>query len=115
LYVYIGVTVKNVTNSTKYVNAKVVDWCLFLPSKFLPLFCYSLHNMRDKGVLKRLRLQWWKPQLPKLKSPWCTVDLYSITPILVVLAAGVIMAGILVVLERKWHQHQLTEPNELQQ
>jgi hypothetical protein len=93
---------------------KTVHWCLFLPSKFLPLFCYSLHELRDKGVLKRLRMQWWKRQLPELKSPWYTVDFYSVTPILVVLATGVTMAGILLVLERKWHQHQHAELNELQ-
>lgn len=75
--------------------------------------CCSLHNLRDNGVLKRLHLQWWKPQLPQLKSPWFTVDFYSVTPILVLMAAGVIIAGIFLVLERKWHQCQHKEPCEI--
>ncbi|XP_023708697.1 glutamate receptor ionotropic, delta-2 isoform X2 [Cryptotermes secundus] len=74
---------------------------------------YNLHNLRDNGILKRLRLQWWKPQLPQLKSPWFTVDFYSVTPILVLMAAGVIIAGIFLVLERKWHQCQHKEPCEI--
>jgi hypothetical protein len=84
------------------------------PSNFsLYFLCCSLHDLRDNGVLKRLRVQWWKPQLPQVKSPWFTVDLYSVTPIFVLLAAGVTIAGVLLVLERKWHQHQHTEPCEL--
>ncbi|XP_021933555.1 probable glutamate receptor [Zootermopsis nevadensis] len=85
-----------------------LTFALIKNSPYKGIIDYNLHDLRDKGVLKRLRVQWWKPQLPKLKSPWYTVDFYSITPILVVLAAGVIMAGILLVLERKWHhQHKL--------
>jgi len=42
------------------------------------------------------------------------VDFNSVMPILVVLAVGVIMASILLVIERKWHQYQHAELYELQ-
>jgi hypothetical protein len=91
-----------------------IGTCSFPANFYIYFICYSLHYLRDKGVLKRLRIQWWKKQLTELKSPWLTVDFYSITPILVVLTVGVIMAGILLLLETKWHQHQRAQPCELQ-
>ncbi|KAJ4445627.1 hypothetical protein ANN_12309 [Periplaneta americana] len=67
----------------------------------------NLQIMRDKGVLKRLRMIWWKPKLPGVKSPWYTVDIFSVSPILVVLAAGVMAAGVFLVLEIQWYRLRL--------
>jgi hypothetical protein len=104
------------TLSTQFVNCDILysDAFTFPTSLFLYFICCSLHDLRDKGALKRLRIQWWEPQLSEVKSPWNMVDFNSVMPILVVLAVGVIMASILLVIERKWHQYQHAELYELQ-
>ncbi|KAJ4445620.1 hypothetical protein ANN_12302 [Periplaneta americana] len=70
-------------------------------SPYRSLLTHKLHEMRDSGIVHRLRQSEWAPQLAE-EQAWRRVGLDEATPIFAVLLVGVVAASLMLVLERRF-------------
>ncbi|PSN34366.1 Ionotropic receptor 139 [Blattella germanica] len=70
-------------------------------SPYRGLLSYKLHELRDTGIIHRLRQREWAPQYEK-PQPWKRVGLEEAIPIFVILIFGVLASCLLLFLERRY-------------
>ncbi|PSN42624.1 Ionotropic receptor 113 [Blattella germanica] len=75
-------------------------------SPYKGLINYNLLELRDKGTMKRLRGLWWTSKSAADENVWSTVAFNSVVPVLVVLAAGMVTAAVVLVMEYHWNNVQ---------
>ncbi|PSN42619.1 hypothetical protein C0J52_20026 [Blattella germanica] len=77
-----------------------VSMALIKNSPYRELINHYLLVLRKGGVLGRLRNNIWPKHFPDSTSTWITVDLHDVTPLLTVLAAGILVSFLLLLLEQ---------------
>jgi hypothetical protein len=63
-------------------------------------FCPRLLRLRSTGILNRIHKRAWPIQTDEDKVLWTSVSIGAVTPLFVILTIGVVLATVLMLLER---------------
>lgn len=64
-------------------------------------FCPRLQQLRDAGVLHRIRSNAWHSKADEDKTLWTSVSTEAVTPIFTILAIGIMLSTVLMILEKQ--------------